>query len=170
MQISAPTEARVLVVADWTIDPHEVVAACAQRRDGAVFVLTVPAWLHGLDWAGDPTASAPCARRQLELVAAIATAAGVPVELAGVGDPDPLSAIVDALDADAHGATEILLLERRRRFGGSRPWDLVHRVQRLTGLPVTRMAASPATGSSGRRGRAAWRGGGHCDAEGPRAA
>lgn len=51
MQISAPTEARVLVVADWTIDPHEVVAACAQRRDGAVFVLTVAAWLHGLDWA-----------------------------------------------------------------------------------------------------------------------
>jgi hypothetical protein len=30
------------------------------------FGVLVPAWLHGLAWAGDPAASVPCAERQLE--------------------------------------------------------------------------------------------------------
>jgi len=168
MQVNASAEARVLVVADWTVDPHEVVAACAERRDGAVFVLMVPAWLHGLDWAGDPTANAPCAQRQLDAIASLGRASGLDVEIAGVGDPDPLSAIDDTLDS--HAATEILLFARRRRIGGVHPWDLVHRAQRLTGLPVRRVAASPAPGRPGRRGWALLRAGGHCDPDARQAA
>jgi hypothetical protein len=160
MQVNARTAARVLVVADWTVDPRDVVAACAERGDEAVFVLTVPAWLHGLDWAGDPAASAPCAQRQLDAIASLSRASGLDLEVAGVGDPDPMSAIGDTLDA--HGATEILLVARRRRIAGSHPWDLVNRAQRLTGLPVRRVAASPAPGL-GRRGWAVLRGGGRCD-------
>jgi hypothetical protein len=133
-----------------------------------VFVLTVPAWLHGLDWAGDPTASAPCAQRQLDAIASRSRACGLDVEVAGVGDPDPLSAIGDTLDS--HGATKILLFARRRRIGGSHPWDLVHRAQRLTGLPVKRIAASPAPGARGAYGWALLRGGGHCDADARQAA
>jgi hypothetical protein len=164
MQVSAPPEACVLVVADWAVDPHDVVAACVQRPDAALFVLMVPAWLHGLDWAGDPTASAPCARRQLDALAALASAAGLRVQVAAVGDPDPLSAIADTL-ADHDGTEIAIFARRRRRFGGSRPWDLVNRAARLTGLPAARIAASPASGRRGRRGWAAWRGGGHCDAD-----
>src|SRR3954462_1715543 len=130
---------RVLVVADWTVEATEVVAECRRRaeRDPAVFVLTVPAWLHGLDWAGDPRVSCPCARRQLETIAALGRGAGLDIEVAGVGDPDPMSAIGDALTA--HPASEVLLFTRPRRVGAGHPWDLEHRARRLTGLPVRRI-------------------------------
>jgi hypothetical protein len=55
---SDATTGRVLVVADWTTDPEAVVAACIERRElsSGDFALLVPAWLHGLDWVGDPAA------------------------------------------------------------------------------------------------------------------
>jgi hypothetical protein len=123
---SARTHARILVVADWTVDPHAVVAACSRRaaEEAVWFTLMVPASLHGLDWAGDPTASVPCAQRQLETITELSIAAGLDVEVAGVGDPDSVSAIGDALND--HLAAEILLFGRERRFarltpGRSRP-------------------------------------------------
>src|SRR4051812_19227281 len=44
---------RILVVADWMVDAHEVAAECRRHaaEQPAIFILTVPAWLHGL---GDP--------------------------------------------------------------------------------------------------------------------
>lgn len=129
----------MLVVADWSVDPAAVVATCAAHHHA--IVLAVPAWLHGLDWAGDPKASIACARRQIETISALGRVAGLDVAVAGVGDPDPLSAIGDALAA--HPADEILLFTRRR-LGARHPWDLEHRVRRLTGLPVRRIAV-PAT-------------------------
>ena len=52
---------RVLVVADWAIDPHGVVEMCERRMDDCApgFSFLVPAWLHGLGCAGDPNGSAP---------------------------------------------------------------------------------------------------------------
>ncbi|HEV2815433.1 MAG TPA: hypothetical protein VGW10_19405 [Solirubrobacteraceae bacterium] len=136
---STPT-ARLLVVADWSVDPYAVVAELRRRtaHEPAAFTLVVPAWLHGLDWAGDPTASVPCAERQLEMLVELTRRAGLDVEVGGVGDPDVISAIGDAL----HGrdAAEILLFERRRRFGRN-PLDLAHRAQRATGRAVRRFTA-----------------------------
>lgn len=148
---------RVLVVADWTVEATDVVAECRRRaeRDPAVFVLMVPAWLHGLDWAGDPRSAVPCARRQLATLARLCLDAGLPVEIAGVGDPSPISAIGDALAE--HSATSVLLCTRGRHVP-SHPLDLVHRVHRVTGLPVHRVAV--------RADRAS----GHCVAEQPLAA
>ena len=158
------TDARILVVADWTVDPHAVVAACSRHdeRDPTSFVLLVPAWLHGLDWAGDPAASAPCAQRQLETIAQLSIAAGLDVEVAGVGDPDPISAIGDVLES--HAPTEILLCGRERRFGTSHPLDLAHRAHRTTRLPVRRISVAAAAGPRARHGWTLLRGGGHCDA------
>jgi hypothetical protein len=159
---SARPDARILVVADWTVDPHAVVAACSgQQEHDRSFILTVPAWLHGLDWAGDPTASAPCAQRQLEAIARLSIAAGLVVEVAGVGDPDPISAIGDALES--HAPTEILLLTRMRRFEAPHPLDLVDRAQRATGLPVRRISLPAAVGPRRRRRWTLLRGGSHCE-------
>jgi len=44
--------------------------------------VVVPAWLHGLDWAGDPFVSVRCARRRTELLNALSVDAGLDV-LAG---------------------------------------------------------------------------------------
>jgi hypothetical protein len=129
----------VLLVADWTVDPGAVVAAARRRREerpGTTFGLLVPAWLHGIDWAGDPHASVPCACQQLAAIADVAAAAGLDVEVALVGDPDPATAIYDAVH-DWH-ADEVLLCVRHHHLA-LRPFDLQHRAQRLTGLPVLRV-------------------------------
>jgi hypothetical protein len=152
-----------LVVADWTVDPEVVVETCrAQAGDaqGAVRIV-VPAWLHGIDWAGDPRASVPCAQRQLERLTGLCIAAGLPVESAAVGDPDPLSAIGDAVV----GVAEILLFARGRHVAGGYPLSVARRAERLTGLPVRRIAA-PRGPSRRRRPILA---GGHCQAA-PRSA
>src|SRR5215210_8964651 len=105
------------LVADWTLDPHAIVAACPAPEHGPLR-LVVPAWLHGLDWVGDPWASVPCAERQLEQLAPLLAAAGLAVASAEVGDPDPLSAICDGLAA---GPVEEILLFARGRHTSHRP-------------------------------------------------
>jgi hypothetical protein len=146
------TAGRVLVVADWTADPEAIVAACVERqeRSGGDFALLVPARLHGLDWVGDPAASLPCAYRQLATLAHLADSIGFAFHAAGVGDPDPVAAICDALDE--WPADELLLCTRGRRAAVSNPLDLAHRARRTTGLPVSlaRLRAST-VGPAGHR-------------------
>ena len=52
---------RVLVVADWAIDPHGVVEVCERRMDDCAldFTFLVPAWLHGLGWPAIRTGARP---------------------------------------------------------------------------------------------------------------
>jgi hypothetical protein len=168
MDVKASTHAgaRVLVVADWTVDPYGVIAGCRRRAaDGrTAFALVVPAWLHGLDWVGDPYAGRPCAARQLEALERIAGAAGLAVELAEVGDPDPTSAIDDA--RAAYAATEILICGRPRRL--DHPFSLARRVRRATRLVVRDVPIR--TAARERHGWSIWRSGGHCAADAPRPA
>jgi len=146
-----------LVVADWTIDARTVVAACRKELDGlGALHIIVPAWLHGLDWAGDPWASVPCARRQFERIARMSVAAGLEVVSAGVGDPDPVSAIGDAVAAER--IDRILLFGRGRHVSARYPLSVARRAGRLTGLPV-RTFAVPLASQPSRRGLAA----GHCE-------
>lgn len=84
---------RVLVVADWRADARGVVNV-AERRAAerpATFRVVVPAWLHGLDWIGDPRGSRPCAEAQVEALQALWRAAGLDLAAAEVGDPDPVA-------------------------------------------------------------------------------
>jgi predicted amidohydrolase YtcJ len=150
------TTRTALVVADWKIDPRAIVATCRAQSDAALRIV-VPAWLHGLDWAGDPWASVPCARRQLERLVQLCTAAGLHVESAAVGDPNPLSAIDDALDACR--SDEILLFAHGRHVARHYPLSLANRAERLTGLRVQRIAA-PRVARERRRLVLA---GGHCE-------
>jgi hypothetical protein len=134
--------AATLIVADWAIDPEAIVRTCGARDRSAALHLVVPAWLHGLDWVGDPSASAPCARRQLERIAELCDTAGLRVVSAEVGDPDPLSAIGDAVDAVP--VDEIVLFARGRHVAAAYPFSVARRAERLTGLPVTAVTAEKA--------------------------
>jgi hypothetical protein len=152
-----------LIVADWAIDPRAVATACAAHRPAALHVV-VPAWLHGIDWVGDPHASVPCARLQLERIVRLCGGAGLAVESADVGDPDPLSAICDAVAA--HRVDAILLFARGRHVSAYHPFGVARRAQRLTGLHVEPIAAPGAPRGQRRLALAA----GHCDPAMPRIA
>jgi hypothetical protein len=151
-----------LVVADWTVDPEFVVTAIRAHLDGTPAVrLLVPAWLHGIDWVGDPWASVPCARRQLERIAGLCASAGLAVASVEVGDPDPVSAICDAAAAGA--VDRILLFARGRHVSPVYPFGVAPRAARLTGVPVQGVCAPRAPRTQRRRGFA----GGHCQAPQP---
>jgi hypothetical protein len=148
-----------LLVADWMVEPEAVVRWCqsSAAHSQAAFRIVVPAWLHGLDWAGDPWASVPCAQRQMDRLTAVCAAAGMHVVSAAVGDPNPLSAIDDAVDAE--DVSEILLFARGRRFADGHPMSLARRARRLTGLPVHGIA----TPGAARRRRRLVLPGGYCE-------
>lgn len=172
MDVTSSTDqpaARVLVVADWALDPYGVMAACRRRaaaEPNATFAFVVPAWLHGLDWAGDPYASRPCAARQLDTLERLASHAGLRVAGAKVGDPDPTSAIEDARAGFV--TSEIMLFARPRWL--RHPLDLVSRIRRSSQLPVHEIAIRATPRSGERHGWSVLRSGGHCAHELPHAA
>lgn len=148
------TPRRVLAVADWSLDPHVVVAALSAHDQGrsTEYGLLVPASLHGVDWAGEPNASRPCAQRQLDELIRLCRNAGLPIGDARIGDPESGPAIDDAFGD--WPAEEILLFARSRRLRFSHPLALARRVERATSVPVTRIAVAR-TGGAGRRSRSA---------------
>jgi hypothetical protein len=128
---------RILAVADWDLEPATVVSALeAHVADRAASVgLLVPARLHGIDWAGDPRSSRPCAERQLLALERISRQRRLQVEVMRVGDPEVVPATTEALDE--WPAAEVLLFSRRRRFAVPHPLTLPRRLERASGLPVT---------------------------------
>jgi len=146
-----------LVVADWAVDARAVVSACAihLEHDRLELGLLVPASLHGLNWMGDPKASRPCARRQLNSIGEVARTEGVDFTFTGVGDADVLTAICDALAA--WRAHELLLCSRGRRHVVAHRFSLAYRARRLSALPV-RQVVLPGTDTPARRSwPARWR-------------
>jgi hypothetical protein len=135
---------RVLAVVDWDADPQRSVQALHTAADvvPTVFGLVVPARLHRLDWVGDPIASVPCAERQLNAVAELAAGEGLDLARLGVGEPEALTAVRDALSR--WPADEVLLA--RARHLAPRPFNLARRVRRATRLPVRHVEALPAHG------------------------
>jgi hypothetical protein len=158
---SGRQSSRVLVVADWTVDARAVLSACPHPASGdqREVALLIPAWLHGLDWMGDPRASVPCAGRQLETIVGLAAAQGVTFTSARVGDPDVLTSICDVLAS--WPADELLLCARARRLRRSHPLDLEWRARRLTGLAVRRLEAPSADRPARLAASRGWRCG-HC--------
>src|SRR4051794_29809541 len=161
---SVQPSSRVLVVADWAVDASAVVSACPQPRSGdqQEVALLIPAWLHGLDWAGDPRASTPCASRQLAAIVGLADARGVEFTSACVGDPDVLTSIGDVLAS--WPADELLLCSRPRRLRLPHPLNLERRARRLTGLTVRRVELPSAARPARARASMPWRSG-HCAIE-----
>lgn len=133
-------KARILVVANRTVDSSELIAALRQRasRSPASFILLVPAVPRGLAWAADMKAGAQEARPRVEAGVRRMKMAGLEVETGLVGDPDPVAAVGDALRARKFDEIVVATLPR----GVSR-WlrvSLPHRLRRLTNLPVTHVS------------------------------
>jgi hypothetical protein len=158
----------VLVVADWSIDAQAVIDACERRNKEttSAFGLIVPAWLHGIDWAGDPFASVPCARRQLVNITTLASRSGRAFDSAEIGDPEPVAAMCDVLDDWL--ADEIVICARGSRI--PHPFDVTHRAARVTGLPVQRVSLPVPSSSNGTRRSWLRRLNGHCALDQPQGA
>lgn len=133
--------ARVLVVAHKTAATPALIAAVRERagKGDAQFALLVPNAAHGLHRVVD---AEDADRSEAEQVLALALplleeAAGGPVE-GLVGDPNPLDAIADAVNA--HGFDEIILSTLPARVSRWMKMDLPSKVGGL-GLPVTVVSA-----------------------------
>lgn len=148
MSDSAP--ARVLLVANRTAATEGLAEAVRARvrRGPAVFQLVVPAHPHGLHRLVDPQeGDAGEAERTLaEALPLLSEAAGA--EVTGhVGDPEPLMAIEDAINAAP--CDEIVISTLPRRLSRWLRLDLVSKARGL-GLPVTHVEARESEGEPGR--------------------
>jgi hypothetical protein len=139
MESSTPT--RVLVVAHRTAATPALLDAVGQRaaRGPCVFTLLVPNQAHGLHRVVDAEDQND---EEAQAVIALAVplleeAAGGPVE-AVVGDPEPLSAIQDAVNL--RGFDEIIISTLPTRVSRWTRLDLPHKAAGL-GLPVTTVTA-----------------------------
>ena len=139
MESSAP--ARVLVVAHKTAATPALIEAVRERaaRGSATFTLLVPNVAHGLHKVVDPEdQDQDEAEAVLELaLPLLEEAAGSRVE-GMVGDPEPLSAIQDAINL--HGFDEVILSTLPARVSRWLKLDLPSKVSGL-GLPVTTVTA-----------------------------
>ena len=135
--------ARVLVVANRTVESAELLAALHRRaaRSPAAFTLLVPAVPHGLAWVTDMKAGAPAARPRAEAGARRLRMSGLEVEAALVGDPDPFAAVGDTLRAGRFD--EVMVCTLPRGFSRWLRMSLPHRLRRATELPVTHVTGHP---------------------------
>jgi hypothetical protein len=137
------TKARVLVVANRTVDSSELIAALHQRaaRSPASFTLLVPAVPRGLSWAVDMKAGGPEAELRAKQGAHRMRSCGLEVDAAAVGDPDPFAAVSDVLLTNRFDELVVSTLPH-----GVSHWlrlSLPHRLRRLTDLPVVHVTAHP---------------------------
>jgi len=139
---TAQAPARVLVVANKTAATPALLDAVRERaaRGPCTFTLLVPNTAHGLHRVVDPEDQDRSeAETTLELaLPLLSDAAGRRVE-GLIGDPEPLSAIQDAINL--HGFDEIILSTLPTRVSRWLRLDLPHKAAGL-GLPVTTVTAA----------------------------
>jgi hypothetical protein len=134
---------RILVVASRTADSPELIAVLRRRADetSSRFTLLVPAVPRGLAWAADMKAGWPEALARAELAADRMRLAGLELDDAIVGDPDPFAAVGDALHSRRFDEVIVSTLPR----GASR-WlrrSLPSRLRHAMALPVAQVTAHP---------------------------
>jgi hypothetical protein len=135
MEPSTPT--RVLIVANQTAATQALLDAVRERaaQGPCRFTLLVPAVAHGLQKVVDPEDSD---RGEAEAVLdralpVLEQAAGGPVD-GLIGDPTPLTAVMDAINT--RGFDEVIVSTLPRHLSKWLRLDLPHKIGGL-GLPVT---------------------------------
>lgn len=134
---------RVLVVGSRAVDSPDLIEAL--RRRGAVesarVTLLVPAVPAGFAWAADMRAGYGEALDRAELAATQLRAAGIELEEAVVGDPDPFAAAGDAIHAREFD--EVVVASPPPGLAGWLRPSLAERLRRETELPVAELTVQP---------------------------
>ena len=134
--------ARVLILANRTAGTEALQEAVRERaaRGDSRFHLVVPAEAHGLHRLVDPQDDdKDDARRALETALPLLTEAAGSEVTGELGDPEPLSALQDAVNL--RGADEIIISTLPSRVSRWLRLDLVSKARGL-GLPVTHVEAT----------------------------
>lgn len=132
-------KASVLVVADRTADSPELTAALRALRSRARFTLLVPAIPRGLAWAADMKAGEAEAAARAQNGAARMRMAGIEVDGAIVGDPDPAAAVSDALGD--RGFDEVIVSSLSRGPARRLRLGLADRLRRSSPVPIRDLPA-----------------------------
>jgi hypothetical protein len=137
---------KVLVVANRTAESPELLEALKRRAaEGDVrFTLLVPATPHGVAWAADMHSGSGEAEEHMRRAVERLRAEGLEVE-GKIGDPDPMAAVQDEVNFATYD--EAIVSTLPTHLSKWLKLDLPHRVERVTGLPVTHVTASEAKAS-----------------------
>lgn len=135
-------KAHVLVVANRTADSEELLAALRERAEKgpARFTLVVPSTPHGVAWAADMHSGSAEAKGHMTKAVDRLRAAGLEVDFI-LGDPDPVAAVEDAVNAGGE-YTEAVVSTLPTHLSRWLKLDLPHRVERVTGLEVHHVVAA----------------------------
>src|SRR3954465_4579804 len=134
--------ANVLIVATRTAGCDDLVHALTRRASSspARFNLLVPATPYGWAWLADMHSGGVAAQRYLAAAAERYRDAGLELAASGLGDPDPLAAVMDATHSASYD--EIVVCTLPRHLSRWLRLSLPHRVSAVTGLPVAHVVGS----------------------------
>ena len=120
---------KVLVVATRTAACSELVDVLKDRavQDQAMFHLLVPATPYGWAWLADMYSGGVDAERYLQAAVQRYEQAGVTLESAQLGDPDPVAAVMDAVHF--HSFDEIVVSTLPRHLSKWLRLSLPHRLR-----------------------------------------
>jgi hypothetical protein len=137
-----PEPQKVLVVATRTAACSELVDVLTDRaaQMQARFSLLVPATPYGWAWLADMYSGGVDAERYLASAIERYTEAGLELESAQLGDPDPVAAVMDAVHF-AH-YDEIIVSTLPRHLSKWLRLSLPHRLRAISGLPVTHVVGT----------------------------
>ena len=134
---------RVLVVGSKAVDSPDLIEALRQRGavESARVTLLVPAVPAGFAWATDMRSGYGEAVDRAEAAAAQMRSAGIELEEAIVGDPDPFAASGDVLHA--RDFDEVVVAVSPPGLAGWLRSSLAERLRRETELPVAELTVQP---------------------------
>jgi nucleotide-binding universal stress UspA family protein len=139
-----PEPQKVLVVATRTAACSELIDVLTARATQvpATFNLLVPATPYGWAWLADMYSGGVDAERYLAAAVEKYRAAGLTLESAQLGDPDPVAAVMDAVHFARYD--EIVVSTLPRHLSKWLRLSLPHRLRAISGLPVTHVVGSQA--------------------------
>jgi hypothetical protein len=137
-----PEPKKVLVVATRTAACPELVDVLRDRavQEQATFTLLVPATPYGWAWLADMYSGGVDAERYLDAASKRYADAGIEIESAQLGDPDPVAAVMDAVHFARYD--EIIVSTLPRHLSKWLRLSLPHRLRSVSGLPVTHVVGT----------------------------